>query len=213
MPGKVAMGSPEGLAAVLGDTIEECTVRKLILIKHALPEIVPEVPAPQWHLSEAGRVQANLLADWLTDVCTAVIVTSREPKATQTATILSTQLGCPYVEAENLHEHDRTNEGWLADAEFRSRVREMMAEPARLMFGLETADDAMSRFARGVDSVLKDHPSGNVAIVAHGTVISLLVSRRCGVDAFGLWDRLELPSVVEVEVPGWALLRIHPTTK
>src|SRR5262245_15398358 len=32
-------------------------VRRLILVKHALPEIMPTLPARQWHLSEVGRTQ------------------------------------------------------------------------------------------------------------------------------------------------------------
>ena len=33
----------------------------LILVKHALPEIIPTLPANQWHLSEVGRTQCALL--------------------------------------------------------------------------------------------------------------------------------------------------------
>src|SRR6266571_3395854 len=34
----------------------------LILVKHALPAIIPTLPANQWHLSEGGRAQCALLA-------------------------------------------------------------------------------------------------------------------------------------------------------
>jgi hypothetical protein len=38
-------------------------VPHIILVKHALPEIIPTLPANQWHLSEFGRTQCALLAD------------------------------------------------------------------------------------------------------------------------------------------------------
>src|SRR5437588_121956 len=38
-------------------------------------------------------------------------------------------------------------------------------------------------------------------VVAHGTVITLLVAGWCGVEPFPLWERLGLPSYVVLELP------------
>lgn len=40
-------------------------MRRLILVKHSLPQIVPGKPAPRWHLSDEGRRRGTLLADRL----------------------------------------------------------------------------------------------------------------------------------------------------
>jgi broad specificity phosphatase PhoE len=48
----------------------------------------------------------------------------------------------------------------------------------------------------------------DIAIVAHGTVISLLVASKCHIDAFDLWRRLGLPSYVVLETPSWRLVEV-----
>jgi hypothetical protein len=42
----------------------------------------------------------------------------------------------------------------------------------------------------------------------HGTMISLLVANKCGVDGFGLWKQLGLPSFVVVDLPAWDLATV-----
>jgi hypothetical protein len=48
----------------------------LILVKHALPAIIPTLPANQWHLSEGGRAQCALLADQLATYVPDTLVSS-----------------------------------------------------------------------------------------------------------------------------------------
>ena len=38
---------------------------QLVLVKHALPEIVPAVPSREWRLSEEGRIRCRILAEKL----------------------------------------------------------------------------------------------------------------------------------------------------
>jgi len=55
----------------------------VILVRHAMPELIPEVPHHLWELGESGRAAARALAARLP--ADARIVTSDEPKARQTA--------------------------------------------------------------------------------------------------------------------------------
>ncbi len=64
------------------------TPTKLILIKHSLPEMVPGLPANRWHLSEAGRLRCQALAEQIAPYCPDVIVASMEPKAAETAELV-----------------------------------------------------------------------------------------------------------------------------
>jgi hypothetical protein len=61
------------------------THARLILIKHSLPEMVPGLPANRWHLSGAGRLRCQALAEQLAPYHPDVIVASAEPKAAETA--------------------------------------------------------------------------------------------------------------------------------
>jgi broad specificity phosphatase PhoE len=45
-----------------------------------------------------------------------------------------------------------------------------------------------------VDEILERYADENVAVVVHGTVITLFVARYAEVEPFGFWKRLGLPS-------------------
>jgi broad specificity phosphatase PhoE len=76
------------------------------------------------------------------------------------------------------------------------------------VFGSETADQAHQRFTRAVAGVLKRRPDQNVAVVAHGTVISLYIARAAGLDPFPFWKRLGLPAFVVTSWPKFSLLSV-----
>ena len=168
---------------------------KLFLIKHALPELDPTVPAPEWHLGERGRALSELLANKLAAYPLDVIVSSIEPKANETARIVAARLNKPHEIVEGLHEHDRRNVPFMPLEQLEARVAEFFAKPNELVLGNETADAAHARFANAIDRVLEKYPEKNIAVVAHGTVISLFVARTHPMP-FGFWKRLGLPSIV-----------------
>jgi broad specificity phosphatase PhoE len=193
--------------ALLAD--REHTVRKLILVRHSLPEIVSDLPANQWHLSGTGRLRCKRLAKRLATYAPNVIVASLEPKATETGRIVADILGKPFETVENLHEHDRSNVGLLDTKEqFEARVASFFENPQKLVFGRETADDAHRRFAKAVAGVIGKCPSGNLAVVTHGTVMTLFVARAAGLEPFPFWKRLGLPSFVVLSLPEFGLLTI-----
>ncbi len=98
-----------------------------------------------------------------------------------------------------LHEHLRYGQEVTSPDEFQARFRRFFAEPGQVVVGEESADDAHRRFANAVGAVLKVNPQPSVAIVAHGTVISLLAARANGLDAFALWDRLKCLDVLTLD--------------
>ncbi len=71
--------------------------------------------------------------------------------------------------------------------------------------GNETADEAHARFAAAVEAVCARHSARNIMVVAHGTVITLLVARRAGLEPFPFWKRLGLPSFVALSLPDHAM--------
>jgi broad specificity phosphatase PhoE len=173
----------------------------LILVKHAMPQLEPDVPSREWRLGDTGREGAALLAERLAPYAPGVIVASAEPKATETAQIAAARLGMPMTTRDGLHENDRTDLGWLSTTELEARIARFFAEPGTLVMGNETADQAHARFAAAVDAVCAAHPDETVVIVAHGTVITLYVSRATGIELFPFWTRLGLPSFVVLSCP------------
>ena len=182
---------------------------RLILVKHSLPEIRPARPRREWLLSEEGRARCARLAERLRPYSPTRIVTSPEPKAHESARLVALALGLHSVETlDELHEHDDSDAPFQEEAAFRATVREFFANPAVVVFGRETADEAHARFSAAVDAL--PMPSGDSAnvVVAHGRVISLYASRRDGSEAYALWARLGLPAFVVLDLPSYARVEI-----
>lgn len=182
----------------------------LILIRHAAPEIVPALPPDQWRLSAAGREQAEQLAADLADYRLKAVITSVEPKAQETGQIVASRLGCSFHSAPGLHEHRRTPEDFTGDvAYFRSQVARLFEQPEELILGRETASAASARFGEAVTHVLADFPEHNIAIVTHGTVLSLYLARVAGIAPYPFWSRLGLPAFVVLSRPALELITIQ----
>jgi broad specificity phosphatase PhoE len=180
----------------------------LILVKHAMPEIEPDVEAPQWRLSAAGRDGSRRLAERLREYAPVAVVTSHEPKAMETGEIVGKLLGVRVTRQVGLHEHERSSRPFLSPEAFNARMAHFFAHPDERVVGHESADEALARFHRALDAVVAEHPDGAVVAVAHGTVISLFVSHVAGGDPFVLWSRLGLPSYVVLSRPALALISI-----
>jgi broad specificity phosphatase PhoE len=115
------------------------------------------------------------------------------------------------VQTPDLHEHDRRNVPHMESREFISMVALMFKEPGRRVLGDESADEAYRRFGAAVDGVLIAAVGGageDLGIVTHGTVISLFAQRRAGVEPFGLWRRMGLPSYLVLETEGWKVMEV-----
>jgi broad specificity phosphatase PhoE len=178
----------------------------LILVKHSLPEVVEGIPAREWTLSEEGRIRSRELAGKLMPYQAEIIVSSVESKARETASILAENLGLEFQEVEGLHEHDRSGSPYYSKSEFQSLVQKFFVKPSELIFGNETAVAALTRFRLAIDYVLNTFSEKNLAIVAHGTVISLYVAWLTGCNGYNLWKELGLPSFVVLDIQSKTLI-------
>jgi broad specificity phosphatase PhoE len=180
----------------------------LILIRHSQSQQVPARPASQWPLTEEGRRRCGPLAARLAVYAPDLIVTSRERKAAETGALVGERLGLPAVAADGLHEHQREHVGWLPNPAFDQAVGAFFTHPNELVFGEETADQAGVRFDAAVRGVIAAHPSRTIAIVAHGTVITLFVAAHTGIAPLSFWKRLGMPAIVVLSLPDLELLEL-----
>ena len=172
--------------------------RTLHLIKHGKPQFVAGVPAHEWPLAPDALTELPALAARL-DPRPDVIVCSLEPKAHATAQALADHLSIPLRPMHGLHEQLRYTARCHADpADFQAEYRAFFAQPDRLVVGEETARAAHTRFSNAVNAVMAANPQPTVAVVAHGTVISLLVAALRGVEPYPLWQDLPLLGVLSV---------------
>ncbi|MEZ0263849.1 MAG: histidine phosphatase family protein [Phycisphaerae bacterium] len=177
-------------------------MRKLILIKHARPVVEAGVPSDQWRLGQDGRSSCGPVAERLRTLAPAAIYTSTEPKAKETAELIGSAIRVPVREADDLHEHDRSNEPHMDTREFISLMAVLFKEPSRRVLGLETGDDAYARFASAIDRIL-EADRNDVAVVTHGTVIALFAQRRLRKDGFAVWRAMGQPSTLVIDADKW----------
>jgi broad specificity phosphatase PhoE len=75
-------------------------------------------------------------------------------------------------------------------------------KPSERVLGSESAEAALARFESAVDEVVEAHAEGNVAMVAHGTVIALYLAKHSQRNGFELWRAMGLPSYAVISLPG-----------
>src|SRR5215212_3631903 len=178
----------------------------LILIKHSLPGVVPARPAAQWKLSESGRVRCLMLAEKIGPYSPDLVISSVEPKAIETAQIVAQEISKPSYTVEGSHEHDRTGVAFLSKEQFEVQIHDFFKQPDHLVMGLETASQACERFSNTLTSLEKQYPNKSIAVVSHGTVITLFVEKMTGMEPFSFWKKLDLPSFVVFSLPQLKLI-------
>jgi broad specificity phosphatase PhoE len=183
----------------------------LLLIRHSLPAINPQLPAEQWRLSAEGRARCAALADQASVFHPQQIISSVEPKAQETAELIAARLSLPWRSASGLHEHERRTAPFTSTEAFTAAVARLFARPDQCVFGEETADQAHTRLDRALTALLMEHPRHTLAVVSHGTVIALWLSRRLGILPFPLWQSLGLPALLALDLEKNNLIQLPPT--
>jgi broad specificity phosphatase PhoE len=143
----------------------------LILVRHAMSAVDPAVPSRFWGLTESAREDCVLLAEHLRGATLApAIMTSDEPKARETATILGLRLGIPVEVDAGLAEADRP----YIDGDYRSlALRYVGGEPHT---GWEPRESVVIRFASAVERARSRHPAGDLVVVNHGLALTLFLA-------------------------------------
>jgi broad specificity phosphatase PhoE len=172
----------------------------LILIRHAAPQSDSTIPASDWRLSHAGRESCRDLAEQLKAYNLDLLVSSIEAKAVETARLTAQHLDIPSEIAFGLHEHDRANLGFIPSGErFEQLIADLFARPDEVVFGRESANQALSRFEGSLALLREQYPEKTLGVVSHGTVISLLVAAHNSLDGFAFWQDLEMPHIVALD--------------
>ena len=176
-------------------------MRRLVLVKHSMPEIERDKPASAWKLGKVGRRRSELLAARLKEFSPGVIWSSNEPKAIETAEIVANDFGVPVKIADGLEEHHRDNVPfWEKIEEFEGAVERFFGNPVRLVLGTETASQARDRFATAIGKVI-DVGQADSIVVTHGSVMTLYAASVVGIQMMSFWRRLGLPSYVVLTQP------------
>ncbi len=181
-------------------------MRKLFLIRHAQPQFIPDIPTHLWPLTLEGREAALHLAQRLAMDDVSLIYASPEPKAHETAHIIAQYLNLSLETIPDLREHERGDTPFLDQDTWEATLATFFSRPTELVFGTETALQAFQRFSAAIEKIVTSNPDRNLAMVTHGTVITLFVaSHNPQIDALAFWHLLKLPDLVVLSLPEFKL--------
>jgi 2,3-bisphosphoglycerate-dependent phosphoglycerate mutase len=182
---------------------------QIFLLKHALPVLVDSVPPREWRLGESGRQQSGELAKHFEILNIRHILTSPEPKAFETATLIGNDLGLQPMTVEGLQEIDIPVRPILTKAEHVTAHQKTYDFPAEPAIGVESAVAARNRFSKSLLEALKSIPiDDNVLVVSHGTVISLFTGDEDYQKSFSIWKRLACLSYVRLRRQDYSLMDV-----
>ncbi len=146
-----------------------------LYITHPQVRIDPDIPVPQWGLSELGAARVHEAAGSTWALTMRRIISSDETKAIETAQILAAACGAQVEIVHGMHENDRSATGFLPPPEFEKAADWFFANPEESFHGWERAIDAQQRIVSAVERILADHDTSEpIAFVGHGGVGTLL---------------------------------------
>jgi broad specificity phosphatase PhoE len=143
-------------------------------LSHPQVHIDPNVPVPQWGLSDVGRRRTIAIRDATELQNTELIVSSAETKAIETASIIVASRGLEITVRPASHENDRSATGYLKGVEFENAADQFFAHPMESFHGWERAVDAQARIVTEALDVLKSWQGGDILMIGHGGVGTLL---------------------------------------
>jgi broad specificity phosphatase PhoE len=153
---------------------------KVHYISHPEVEVDASRLVPRWRLSARGIARMRAAAEGPALASVRTVWASTETKAIEAAGLLAAALGLPVHVLPELGENDRSATGFLPPPEFERMADAFFARPTESVRGWESAQAAQARIVAAVDAVLRDSPEGEVAIIAHGGVGTLLLSHLKG---------------------------------
>ncbi len=155
---------------------------RALFLTHAEVEIDTSVPVPDWGLNAQGHARHARFAQDSELDCVRSIYASTERKARDAAVLVAEARGLDVETHPDLGENDRSATGYLPPQEFWSVVDQFFAAPDDSVRGWETARAAQGRIVRAAKAVLDAAPGGDVLIIAHGAVGTLLCCALRGVE-------------------------------
>lgn len=160
----------------------------MILVRHGPTRPDPSSPPGDWPLAERDACVA--LGSLLPDI---PVICSDERKAIETAEAI----GREFSVDGRLRE---VSKPWISDPDdFDSASRSYLS--GETLPGWEPQSEVVARFGEAAEGI----------VVSHGTVMSLFVASRVGVDPIEFWAALTMPDAWVLE-DGEVVRLVEPTT-
>jgi 2,3-bisphosphoglycerate-dependent phosphoglycerate mutase len=163
---------------------------ELLLIRHGLPvrrELTHGPADPE--LSESGRRQAELLAEYLDSEPLDALYASPLRRAYETAEPLSRRQGLEIVVVDDVAELDRDSSEYVPIEELRATNDPRWTAMAATGWidGPETTEEFQRRCVTAIEARIEQHAGGRIAIVCHGGVTIAYVASIIGLASMSMF--------------------------
>lgn len=180
----------------------------VILVRHAMPEVVKGVSPALWRLSAAAKQDCVLLAHALPQGLAEVVYSSGQRKTDETAGVIALRRGLRVAIDPRLREVEQVSH-WEDD--YRDKAAGYLAGTDGLDW--EPQDAVRKRFAEAVGAATEANPERDAVLVSHGLVMSLWINRALGArleefDVAHFWRQLMFPDAWRVDPRQGTLERV-----
>jgi broad specificity phosphatase PhoE len=190
--------------------------RGIILVRHAMPEVIPGVASALWRLGDAAKEDCVLLAHALTANLAPGVVSSESPKADETAAVIALRRGLTVAIDARLAEVDQGG-AWF-DGDYREIAAAYLA--GRGPDHWEPREAVAARFSAAVHAAMAQPGDGDVIVVNHGLALSLYLAgigpAISGDDGPGrrfepvpFWRALTFPDAWRLDFEGGTIRRLY----
>jgi broad specificity phosphatase PhoE len=155
----------------------------------------------EWDLSEQGRAQAQALsaAPFWKNVSSLYV--SNQSKAIEAAHIIVAEHHIDVIPLAGLAEVGRGPEVYTSAADYNSILEQFFTYPDRSVSGWESSGMALRRFENAVEQILSHRPQGSIAILSHGTILTLYTAKLDGeLPALARWRNIGFATVTTVDI-------------
>jgi broad specificity phosphatase PhoE len=173
----------------------------LYLIRHPRTHVDPTRPPHEWQLSEQGRAQVKALAAASFWQQVTGLYSSDQPKAMGAAGTIGAQHQIPVGSLAGLAEVSRGHEVYHSAGDYDKILGQFFAFPDHAIAGWERGTDALRRFANSVNYIINQHPNQSIALLSHGTILTLYTAMLDQhPPTLARWRSISFATVAAVEI-------------
>ena len=169
----------------------------IYLVRHAESAPSPDVPEPDWPLSETGRKQANDLVPVLTELPIAAVYSSPYPRAIDTVGPYAEQARLAITPVEDLRERSLTTQ-MAPENQWREWLERTWTDFDWAPPGGETNNQCQQRVGGALNALAANHAGEAIAAASHGNAIALFLNSIDSSFGHDEWRALTNPDLFAI---------------
>lgn len=177
----------------------DVTFGAFTLVRHAMPQQIPDEDPSTWRLGPEGVAAARQLSSLVGS--DPYVVASAEPKASATALLVTGRVPALYLRLVEVRRPSRWNAEHVTDARRYFSGQDVT--------GWETQDDVVRRIGESLDEHRERAGQRRLVVFGHGISAALWVAAALRIDPVTWWRSLRFPDMWEIDVHGLTARRIE----